>query len=814
LGAPFHLPGPLIRHVLRPLPRRALLTALGGVVLAMGLRALLDPWLGNAVPFLLAFIALVAVQMLAGVRAAVLLVLGCLLWSQFAPVPRASPLHAFGFVAGCALFIVFIRGMLSLRADAADATAAASGGRGLRGLQLALAVLLVLPAAFFGSVTWYSHDETLREAHRRLDATTAMAGEQAARVVETNRLIAEQLAIQLGDQDDAEVRAREADWHTQLKRMAQDLRQVQSLWLWGADGRPLAGSRFLPAPAEPRVDDRDYFVACRDQTVDWHHSQVHVSRRTQERFFNVSRCRRAADGRFLGVITVSLRPEYFADFYDSLQQAEPGLRLQLLRSDGTVLVDSAPQGLANGEVGPGPSPQVALAALGAGQDLRQTLAAADGARHEVSLHRLAGTPLVVAASLSRSAALAPWQQRVAVLAFAVFPAAMATAYLTLVAMQRTRRELAALARLRQETEQRGRAEQALRQAQKLEALGQLTGGVAHDFNNLLMVIHTNAYLLARRDPALADSRALQALQRAVTSGTQLTRQLLAFAKRQPLQPQTLHLQESMPALTDLLKTSVGGRVALAVEVDPQTSPVHVDAAELELALLNLAINARDAMPDGGQLRLRAQDRDGPGGREVLIAVSDTGSGIPPSLREKVFEPFFSLSQVWGFCEQAGGRVLLDSTPGEGTTVTLVLPPAEVVAVGGPESLPAVAQPLPRRVLMAEDNEDVAQATVQLLQSLGCEVRRVASADEGLALLEASEARPDLLLSDVVMPGRLNGVGLARAVRARHPGLPVLLMTGYTQELQAALQEGFAVLAKPFDAEALTRALGEALERGC
>jgi CheY-like chemotaxis protein len=116
--------------------------------------------------------------------------------------------------------------------------------------------------------------------------------------------------------------------------------------------------------------------------------------------------------------------------------------------------------------------------------------------------------------------------------------------------------------------------------------------------------------------------------------------------------------------------------------------------------------------------------------------------------------------------------------------------------------------------MAEDNEDVAQTTVQLLQSLGCEVRRVASADEGLALLEASEARPDLLLSDVVMPGRLNGVGLARAVRARHPGLPVLLMTGYTQELQAALQEGFAVLAKPFDAEALTRALGEALERGC
>ncbi|UUX94904.1 ATP-binding protein [Aquabacterium sp. J223] len=821
------MPGPSLRdrhrHALRPLPGRAIAIALAGVVLAMGCRALLNPWLGDAVPFVLAFVALVVVQALAGGRAAVVLVLGCVLWSQALPVPRATALHALVFGAGALLFVAFLARVLALRERLPEEAAMpdTDGARSLQSLRWLMGAMLVLPAAFFGSVAWYAHHKALDDALGRLVATASTAQEHAARVVETNRLIAQQVTISLGELDDDAVRADEAAWHQRLRRLSEGLRQVQSVWVWNAEGRALLGSLFLPAPADLRVEDRDYFTACRDGSPDWFYSEPLTSRRTGDHVFNITRCRRSADGRFLGAVSVSLRPDHFLEFYRPLLQAEPGLRLRLLRDDGRVLVDSADAGTRPESAGL----PAALTELAAGPRLVTRWREPDAGVVATVLQRVPDTPLVLAASLPRAAALAPWQRQLAVLALAIVPGALATAYVALVAMRRTRRELAAVARLRQESEQRGRAEQALRQAQKLEALGQLTGGVAHDFNNLLMVIHTNAYLLGRRDPTLADSRALQALQRAVVSGTQLTRQLLAFAKRQPLQPQVLRLQDSLPALADLLKTSVGGRVQLDIAVDPATPPVHVDAAELELALLNLAINARDAMPSGGRLSVSAAPRVGADGRpHAAVEVRDSGSGIPAELRDKVFEPFFStkpaghgtglgLSQVWGFCEQAGGRVLLDSEPGRGTTVCLLLP-AAAAADPAPPNTPAGARPaLPHRVLMAEDNEDVAQATVQLLQSLGCEVRRVASADEGLALLEqAPEARPDLLLSDVVMPGRLNGVGLAREVRTRHPGLPVLLMTGYTQELQAAVREGFAVLPKPFDAETLTRALGEALAR--
>jgi signal transduction histidine kinase len=231
-----------------------------------------------------------------------------------------------------------------------------------------------------------------------------------------------------------------------------------------------------------------------------------------------------------------------------------------------------------------------------------------------------------------------------------------------------RHQLAALAALRTESENRDRAERALRRAQKLEAMGQLTGGVAHDFNNLLMVMGNNVHLLRRLRPELADDARLAAIARAVGSGEKLTRQLVAFSRRQALRPQVLRLQDVLPALVDLIKPAVGSRVQVATSVAPDAAAVELDPAEL-------ALNARDAMPGGGQLTITARDAtDSKGRPEVVLSVSDTGQGIPPELQERVFEPFFTtkpvgegtglgLSQVYGMCTQAGGTARIESRPG-------------------------------------------------------------------------------------------------------------------------------------------------------
>src|SRR5581483_4126026 len=261
--------------------------------------------------------------------------------------------------------------------------------------------------------------------------------------------------------------------------------------------------------------------------------------------------------------------------------------------------------------------------------------------------------------------LSAWLANVAMLAAFAFPTSIALAYVCLVALRRARREIVAVQRLRDETAQRSRAEEALRQAQKLEAMGRLTGGVAHDFNNLLMVINNNVHLLRRIKPDMAESTQLAAIGRAVSSGEKLTRQLLAFSRRHALRPEVIRLQDALPSLLSLIAPAVGKGIRLVSDIAADTLPVEVDPAELELAIINLTMNAKDAMPEGGALTVRARNAkpgeiEGVKGEVVAIDVVDTGQGIAPELMEKVFEPFFTtkppgkgtglgLSQVYALC---------------------------------------------------------------------------------------------------------------------------------------------------------------------
>ncbi|HEY0819813.1 MAG TPA: ATP-binding protein, partial [Rhizobacter sp.] len=359
------------------------------------------------------------------------------------------------------------------------------------------------------------------------------------------------------------------------------------------------------------------------------------------------------------------------------------------------------------------------------------------------------------------------------------------------------------------------------QAQKLEALGRLTGGVAHDFNNLLMVVSSNAHVLARRLPEeWRESPQLLAIDRSVKTGTRLTRQLLAFARRQPLRLEVIALEDRLMAMTSLLRTAVRTEVDLACTVTPGTWPIEVDVGEFELAMLNLAVNANDAMPSGGKLDIRASNRRGAQGeRFVVIEVSDTGAGIPAEILDKVIDPFFTtkppgqgtglgLSQVYGFCNQAGGTLEIESTHGVGTTVRLLLKAAS----GRVDAESPALGPAPElacKVLLVEDNEELRRSTQELLVALGCEVEVAASADGARERL-AGGAGIDVVLSDVRMQGELNGLGLATWLKAHRPDTPVVLMTGYSEELRAGRVDGHVVLAKPVEPENLAAALKAAL----
>jgi nitrogen-specific signal transduction histidine kinase/ActR/RegA family two-component response regulator len=381
--------------------------------------------------------------------------------------------------------------------------------------------------------------------------------------------------------------------------------------------------------------------------------------------------------------------------------------------------------------------------------------------------------------------------------------------------------------------ERRKAEEVLRQSQKMEAVGQLTGGVAHDFNNLLTIIRSATDFLRRRElPEERRRRYVDAISETVERASKLTAQLLAFARRQPLKPQVFNVGNQVDAVAQLIRPLVGGRIRIDVELADSDCFAIADIAQFETALINLAVNGRDAMDGEGRLTigvrkaraipaLRAQSARN--GDFVAIAMTDTGTGIAADQLEAIFEPFFTtkevgkgtglgLSQAFGFAKQSGGDIAVDSPPGQGATFTIYLPQAEMPA-DATEAAAAASEPATRgrgyRVLVVEDNDDVGQFSTELLEDLGYTVRRVANAHAALEILAADEFSADLVFSDVIMPG-MNGVELAGIIRDRYPGLPVVLTSGYSNVLAENAHHGFELIQKPYSVELLSRILRKAI----
>lgn len=381
--------------------------------------------------------------------------------------------------------------------------------------------------------------------------------------------------------------------------------------------------------------------------------------------------------------------------------------------------------------------------------------------------------------------------------------------------------------------ERRQSEEALRRAQKMEAIGQLTGGVAHDFNNLLTIIRSATDFLRRRDlPEDRRRRYVDAISDTVERASKLITQLLAFARRHPLKPETFNVSTQVEGFAQLIRPLVGSRIRVETNiVDPECFAI-ADVAQFENALINLAVNGRDAMQGEGRLIITvkkvdlipaSRGDDVRHGAFIAIVVEDTGAGIAPENLAAIFEPFFTtkevgkgtglgLSQAFGFVKQSDGDIAVVSQPGKGATFTIYLPqavtPAPAAQTGAVSSEASITGK-GHSVLVVDDNEEVGQFSAELLEDLGYIVKRVSNAKEALAILAENEFAVDLVFSDVIMPG-MNGVELGMVLRERYPGLPVVLTSGYSNVLAENTHSGFELIQKPYSIELLSRILRKSI----
>ncbi|WP_188312140.1 hybrid sensor histidine kinase/response regulator [Salinarimonas soli] len=671
-------------------------------------------------------------------------------------------------------------------------------------MRLLLAATILVPMALFAYAAWFNHAAALRNAEDRLGRAVEVLQEHALRVFETvERSLAETDEIVRGLSDE-DIRRDEARIGARLRQISESLRQIQSVWIFDADGRALVTSVVSPVPRTD-VTDRGYYTAHVERDIGTYIDQVLVSRVTGNLFFNVSRRRHSPDGRFTGVTAAAVYPSAIKEFYARLAGSIAD-QFALVRADGEFLARY-------------PSPDDRPVRLDANSVFARSIrtqpeggtfdatSQVDRIERRFVYRKLPGYPVYVQAGISTATIRAEWLSALASqLAFGL-PATLVLIGISWLALRRTRT-------LYEEAARREAAEGALQQAQRLEAVGQMTGGIAHDFNNLLMVVSGGVDRLRRDLVDPRQRRTLDMIGAAAKRAEGLTRQLLVFSRRQALAPQVVSLPDALSGMSDMLRSSLRGDIELVVDAPEDLWRVRVDPGEFEIAVLNLAMNARDAMPRGGRIEISARNQPGGTGDRVALTVSDTGAGIPPEVLPRIFEPFFTtkdvgkgtglgLSQVYGFAQQSAGEITVESRPGR-TTFRLVLPRCLETTEHAPVSKPITPSVGRGRALLVEDNSDVAEVSAGHLRDLGFEIDVVP--DAGRALERLGSGSYVVMVSDVVMPGGVTGLDLAREVRARHPGLPILLVTGYSAVADEAVAEGFTLLRKPYDLQELAGAL--------
>ena len=697
---------------------------------------------------------------------------------------------------------------------------------GRPGLAL-IAASVLLPIILFVLAAWFSYVETLRKAEARVERTTRILEEHALKVFETQRLVIEEVNLRLRFM----VWSREADradLYKLLVRLQDDLDQVSTITVTDAEGRLAASGRIYPFNPAVSFADRDYFKMLRDRPFALPAiSSAYIGRQSKMPIFNLAgRTAAGPGGAFTGVVAVSADVSYFQTFYKSI---EPGIdhRVLLVRSDGAILVSEPTLPFDRLPAGSQMLQDMETRASGA-YALRSRL---DGVDSLFAFRRVGAYPVFVRFGIARSAALAPWYATLLIYGLAAVLASLALLFVSSLAVRQTQCERMArrkwqetAAALQAEAAERERIEGQLRQSQKMEAVGRLTGGLAHDFNNLLTAV-IGSLDLVRRRPAGMEPRNLQFIANALEGANRaaaLTSRLLAFSRQQALEPVATDANALVDSMLTLLGSTLGERVEVETRLADDLWPTLVDPNQLESAIVNLAVNARDAMPGGGLIRIEtanveigADNPDVGAGAWVLVSVADTGSGMPPEVVAQIFEPFFTtkpigkgtglgLSQVYGFIKQSGGNVAVMSALDQGSTFKLYLPRAAAKAAPSEEPWvdDAAALPISRAgetILVVEDEEMVRRLGVAALEEAGYRVLAACDATEALALLRANDGVA-LLFTDIVLTGPMDGRQLADAILAERPGLPVLFTTGYSRNAivhDGRLDEGVELISKPY-----------------
>jgi two-component system, NtrC family, sensor kinase len=701
----------------------------------------------------------------------------------------------------------------------------------IRLLQILAAAALLLPLALFCFASWVSYRSTNDLADERIKRSLDVMQEQALKVFQTMHLALDAIDGTLADRSAAEIAADEADLHQRLRQIQSTLPEVQSLWVFGPDGHPQVITREYPAPKSEYFGDLDYFTVPRDGPPGIYIGGIHQSVTGGQPYFTFNRARHDAAGKFVGVVEMSLLPSDFSRFYSRLQSGDSGLEFALVRADGIMLA-RFPTRPTEIRLAEGSGFQHMIAADPEGGFYTST--GADHVERRSGARHIPGFPVYALAGIETAQIAREWMGGMAMHLIFGIPA---TAFLfgaILVVLQRTRRLYA-------EQDRREVAEAAMMQTQKLDAVGRLTGGVAHDFNNLLMIIIGNLETAQRQIESGLDG-ARSGIERAVANAMQgakraatLTQRLLVFSRLAPLDPRPLDLNRLLKDLSDFLARSLGEAISLEVIGAAGLWTVAADQAQLETALLNLAVNARDAMPSGGKLTLetsntyiddaycRAHAEVRPG-QYVLIAITDSGTGMSRDVIDNAFEPFFTtkpsgqgtglgLSQVYGFVKQSGGHVKIYSEIGEGSTVKIYLPRligATPVNAKVEEAKASAEAGAGERILVVEDDTEVRHYIVEVLRELNYDVAEAPTAEQALSLLH--DRTFDLLLTDVILPGK-NGRQLADELHATHAETKVLFMTGYSRNAivhQGRLDPGVQLLQKPVTSVELGRKIREML----
>jgi two-component system, NtrC family, sensor kinase len=706
----------------------------------------------------------------------------------------------------------------------------------IRMLKVLLAASLLLPLALFAYAASLSYRSTFKAADERIDRSLEILHEHALKVFQSVEFTTVAVEDMIRDLSDAEIKRNEQDLHLRLKKLEDALEVVESIWVIGRTGEALVTSFTYPLPAAMSLADRDYFRAHLPTDVGSYVGEIVMPRLGDgQPFFSLSRRRQSASGEFNGVIETSVSPQDFQNFYARMNSSGANY-YALVRNDGFFLARYPVSGEIPDRLGERAALRQGI--VSSPESGKYTVVAQlDGIERRIGYRKLVGYPVYLLAGIETSVVRAEWLSGMAAHLIFGIPATAFLFGITALTLQRTRRLYA-------ESKRREEAEDALRHAQKMEAIGQLTGGVAHDFNNLLTVIIGNLDIAQRQlksETLKAGSKlegfvknAMQGARRAAS----LTSRLLAFSRRQPLDPKPLKADRLVRGMEDLIRQSLGETIEVEVVNSGGLWRIEADPVQLEATILNLAINSRDAMPNGGKLTIETgnafldeqyarQYADVSAGQYVQIAVTDTGTGMGPEIADKAFEPFFTtksagqgtglgLSQVYGFVKQSGGHVTIYSEPGEGTTVKLYLPRFFSEAREEAEAeVPVGDAAAGETILVVEDDNEVRAYVAEILRSLNYCVFDARDASGALDVFEKHGDKIDLLLTDVVLPG-MNGRELADEIAARQANVKILYMTGYSRNAivhQGRLNPGVDVIQKPLTQESLAAKIREVLERG-